>query len=80
MEFISAEFLGNLQYIKRKKGNTIFTPAFILQSTPFLQYTCPPDRVGQTANLINFIPAICEIRAVKVQLFFLRFQRGLQFK
>ena len=35
--------------------------------TPFLHYSCPPDRVlGHTANLIKFAPAICVTWVFKI--------------
>ena len=35
----------------------------LLQSTPFLHYSCPPSRIHHTANLNKFATAICEIWA-----------------
>ena len=45
----------------------------LLQSTPFLHYSCPPSRVRHTENLIKFATAVCEIWAFKISFKFLHF-------
>ena len=38
---------------KTQLFHTCIAPRPLLQSTPFLHYSCPPSRVRHTANLIN---------------------------
>ena len=45
----------------------------LLQSTPYLHYSCPPGRVSHSANLIKFATAICKIWVFKNFLVFFFF-------
>ena len=50
-----------LQEERKQLFHVCIAPWPLLQSTPFLHYSCPPGRIGHTANLIKFTIAICEI-------------------
>ena len=57
-------------YIDRKKENVIFTPSYLGDLEPNLLQSCPPARGVYIPNLKEITPAISEIRAAKVSIFF----------
>ena len=58
---------------KKTAFHACIAPWPLLQSTPFLHYSCRPGRVCHTANLIKFTTAICKIWVFKILFKFLRF-------
>ena len=58
------------EYIDRKKENVIFTPLYLGDPLSDWNQSCPPARGVYIPNLKEIAPAISEIRAAKVSIFF----------